>query len=497
MSRHRLFKAVLIPVVGAAIILAIALPAQAAPPLNDDIYNATWIAGLPFSETLDTREATRAPDDPYANCWGTGEATVWYTFTPPYDMQIEAHTAGSTYDTLLAVYSGWPGSLYEVACNTYQNLVTFDAYAGQTYYFMVADLNTGGPYPPPYPPYPPSGGFGGTMVLTVDEVQPPPNDKFVDATAISALPFTDFQDTTLASIEPGEPTPSCSYGGLSGSIWYAFTPSQGGSITASLPNYWFSTVMAVYTGNSLNNLAEVGCSNWGSPLTFSPAMGTTYYFQVGGMYGDSGQVQFHLELTPPPVAGIYFYPYDPSIYDNVQFYDNSYDPVGVGIERQEWDFGDGTFATGCCPTHRFGDDGDYTVQLMVWTYDGRQASTEQPVHVETHDVAVTRFKVPNAASAGQTRQIVVGVNNKQYDEFVYVELYRSGPGGYFEFIGTLTQYVPVRSSNRTTDFKFTYTFTPEDAAIGKVNFRAVAYIQGYRDAIQTDNESISAPTKVN
>jgi hypothetical protein len=133
---------------------------------------------------------------------------------------------------------------------------------------------------------------------------------------------------------------------------------------------------------------------------------------------------------------------------------------------------------------------------MVWTYDGRQASTMVPVYVETHDVAITRFKVPNAASAGQTRQIVVGVNNKQYDEFVYVELYKSGPGGYFEFIGSLNLFVPTRPSNRTTDFKFSYTFTPEDAAIGKVTFRAVANIQGHRDALQADNEAISAPTKV-
>jgi len=56
--------------------------------------------------------------------------------------------------------------------------------------------------------------------------------------------------------------------------------------------------------------------------------------------------------------------------------------------------------------------------------------------------------------------------------------------------------VPVRPSNRTTDFNFSYTFTSEDAAIGKVTFRAVASIIEARDALSADNEAISSPTKV-
>ncbi len=56
--------------------------------------------------------------------------------------------------------------------------------------------------------------------------------------------------------------------------------------------------------------------------------------------------------------------------------------------------------------------------------------------------------------------------------------------------------VPVRVNNRTTEFVFNYTFTAEDAQIGKVNFKAVATIQNYRDALPGDNEYISLPVKV-
>ena len=56
---------------------------------------------------------------------------------------------------------------------------------------------------------------------------------------------------------------------------------------------------------------------------------------------------------------------------------------------------------------------------------------------------------------------------------------------------------PSAGANRTTSFVFNYTFTADDKALGKVNFQAVATIQGARDAVLADNTFISLPTKVN
>jgi hypothetical protein len=117
--------------------------------------------------------------------------------------------------------------------------------------------------------------------------------------------------------------------------------------------------------------------------------------------------------------------------------------------------------------------------------------------VRTHDVAITSFKVPQAAKAGQTRSITVNLGNKNYDERVRVWLYKSQPPYYWQEVGWLVQAVPVRNGNRGTNFDFSYTFTPEDAAVGKVNFRAYAEVYDVRDALPTDNEAISDPTKVN
>ena len=226
--------------------------------------------------------------------------------------------------------------------------------------------------------------------------------------------------------------------------------------------------------------------------------GTTYYFQVGKLtsWDSEGSVQFRLEATPQPVADFWPSPYDPSTFDDVTFNNYSWDPANVGISSILWDFGDGTTATDpWSPNHRYAKDGDYTVTLTVNTPDGRTASTSRTVQVRTHDVAITKFTAPQSASAGQTRQLVVGINSKRYVEEVVVELHKSVPGGY-QWVGTLKQTVPLRPSNRTTEFTFNYTFTKEDAVIGKVTFKAVAMIMNARDALPADNEAISMPTKV-
>jgi hypothetical protein len=110
-------------------------------------------------------------------------------------------------------------------------------------------------------------------------------------------------------------------------------------------------------------------------------------------------------------------------------------------------------------------------------------------------VAITKFSAPQSASAGQIRQLVAGVNSKSYPETVRVEFYKSVPGGY-TYLGYQDQNVPVRSDNRTTNFQWSYTFTKDDATIGKVTFKVVATILDARDALPADNESIAPPTKV-
>jgi len=339
-------------------------------------------------------------------------------------------------------------------------------------------------------------GVSNTSAHWIRQVSPS-NDDFANAAGISALPFSANVNLPLATIEAGEPASTCSnpFGGVGKTVWYRFTPAQTGSISASAFNAGFSSVVAAYTGTSVASLTEVGCGVFGNRVTFRALANTTYYFQVGGLFGQSGTLEFRLEVTPLPVASFFFFPFDASVFDVVQFVDQSFDPGGVGFAPQAWSFGDGTTGTGGNPTHRYAADGDYTVALTATTLDGRTAVASQTVHVRTHDVAVTKFATPNAASSGQTRRIVVSINSKRYAETVEVQLFRSVPGGFQQF-GSLTQSVPMNPKNGTTDFAFSYTFTADDAQIGKVTFRAVAVVAGVRDALPADNEAIASPTKV-
>ena len=118
-------------------------------PANDDFDNAIVIAKPPFTNSVNTSDATTAADDPVPSCAAEGQGpTVWYAFTASHRKRIEANTFGSDYDTDLVVYTGTRGDLTEIACNddagnTVQSQVVFSAVAGETYYIMVGAFASG------------------------------------------------------------------------------------------------------------------------------------------------------------------------------------------------------------------------------------------------------------------------------------------------------------------------------------------------------------------
>lgn len=151
-----------IPLVMAAlatVILTLAGPAAAAAPDNDDLESATTVTDLPFTDMIDTSEATEAADDP--DCFGAGP-TVWYALTLDSDTFLEVNTNGSDYDTTLSAYLGERGNLEQIACDddsgeSVRSRIRFDAAAGQTYYLMVGAFGS---------------GSGGNLVLTALEADP-------------------------------------------------------------------------------------------------------------------------------------------------------------------------------------------------------------------------------------------------------------------------------------------------------------------------------------
>jgi PKD repeat protein len=323
-------------------------------------------------------------------------------------------------------------------------------------------------------------------------VPPPTNDDFADASPVASLPFTATVDLRAATTEAAEPMPSCV--GLQHTVWYSFTAPTTETLRAIVVDS--GTGVGVYTGTSLTSLSQVSCSYALQPALLRAQANTTYYFQVGAWCCGLRPVTFQLTVAPNPVAGFLYAPTDPSIYDTVQFQDTSSDPAGGTISSQVWNFGDGDTATGCCPTHRYARDGDYTVGLTVTTADGRSASSSQVVPVRTHDVAVVQIALPNSARVGQTIAVNVHLLNTHYPETVRVDLSKSSPDG-FQQVGWLTQHVPVRPpGGKTTRFAFSYTISQADQTGGRVSFRAVATLLDRRDARPGDNELTSPAVKI-
>jgi len=332
--------------------------------------------------------------------------------------------------------------------------------------------------------------------------EPPTNDSFANATAIhippDTLPYLDGVDLTSASVEYGEPSP-CT--GFSRTVWYKLTVETPMLLrSAFYPDPYVGDVAwNVYqqTGDSIYSLSHIACSNWYGAFDFVVYPGNTYYIQGGTMWSmDPAWLHLVLEAGPPPQIGyFYWYPWDPSTYDEVQFEAYAYDPLQL---TYEWSFGDGATAQSQYPQHKYAADGTYLVQLRVTAPDGRYAMEDRFITVETHDVAITKFLVPKSGVVNKTSQITVGVRTKIKPEHVRVELYRVDRyGNWYLAFGSSAQYVPnFKKGSQTVDFVFNYTFSPSDLPLGTVTFAARASIDGYRDANEADNAAMSLPIPV-
>jgi hypothetical protein len=115
---------------------------------NDNIDFAK-IASAPYTDTLDTTQATAAGNDPIFSCvQGQRYNTVWYRLNPASSLDLTIDTVGSDYDTVLGVWTGSPGALNPVACNDdfggLHSRIYLPVTVGTTYYVEVASYNPGG-----------------------------------------------------------------------------------------------------------------------------------------------------------------------------------------------------------------------------------------------------------------------------------------------------------------------------------------------------------------
>jgi uncharacterized delta-60 repeat protein len=252
---------------------------------NDVFTNATVISGgsgTIFGYNLfATKEFKLNPNPPplvvtEPNIGGNvGGASIWYSWTAPSAGVVTFDTAGSSFDTLLGIYSGTNVfQLFTVAQNDdfmekRSSLVSFIASAGTTYRIGVDGYNRTG--------FPTNAAMG-FVALNWNLQSFPVNDNFANATAVDSSPLsgTISGNNLGATTEPGEP----SHAGFPAlqSLWYKWTAPQDGEVQMDTLGSSFDTVLGVYTGNSVSTLNQVAANDDMTPTFPQPGLGQVAQF---------------------------------------------------------------------------------------------------------------------------------------------------------------------------------------------------------------------------
>jgi hypothetical protein len=161
MARLRTMAATAVAVAASTVV---ASPASAQPPPNDSIGGATVISALPFTDEVDTTEATTdtvelAAAQPCVDFGAPAiEKAVWYTGTSQTGGQVIVDVTASDYSAGIAVYAGPPSAATFLTCAP--GVVRGAVTPGQTVYLMVFGDEIGSP--------------GGVLRISVEAAPPPP-----------------------------------------------------------------------------------------------------------------------------------------------------------------------------------------------------------------------------------------------------------------------------------------------------------------------------------
>lgn len=127
----------------------------------------------------------------------------------------------------------------------------------------------------------------------------PTNDDLANRTVVGAIPYTDSQDTTEATPEPGDP--NCD--GAGPTVWYEYTPEEDVRLEANTfgSDYDTTLVVAVDDGGGLDIVAcNDDSGSLQSRVRFDAQEGVRYYFMVGAYDGGpGGELTFNLLEAPP------------------------------------------------------------------------------------------------------------------------------------------------------------------------------------------------------
>jgi subtilisin family serine protease len=275
------------------------------PPANDLFANRLALSGAYLTtpgSNLDAAKESLEPD----HGGNQGGKSVWWQWTAPTSGLVSITTVGSTFDTLLGVYTGSAvNGLTAVASNDdsfgLSSAVVIMAVAGTSYAIAVDGYSAA----------------SGSIQLNIfpGDAFAPINDRFAERIGIPVSTTTISGGNSHATSESGEPHHGGNEGGKS--VWWKWTARANGTANISTLGSSFDTLLAVYTGSVVDSLTLIAgnddtTDNLQSAVTFPVVAGTTYQiavdgYRVRGAETDEGTIQLHIHgPTPPPPANDLF-----------------------------------------------------------------------------------------------------------------------------------------------------------------------------------------------
>ncbi|MBI5667735.1 MAG: PPC domain-containing protein [Chloroflexi bacterium] len=315
-------KAIRWLIVGLLVTVCLVSPAQAVPgssiaralPVYDTFTTAGVVGYLPHVSVVDMAYASVSVSDPAINADGTIRTyqsytnSVWFRYTAPVNASLTLDTTGTTRGILLAVYTGSPGNLHQVAWARgwpqTPAIAQFPVVAGTTYSIMVVH-NSEQPAGSP------------TFLLLNLRLD---NDRFAEVASASYAPPVIFgpdvpaiklQDISGARVETTDPPMPCIQSGsknYANTVWYKYrTFGTIYEVAAETFGSGYDTVLAIYAPDAAGALQLVSCNDdtagLQSHIAFTTEPDTDYYFMVA-KYGSTPvsvpkQLKFTLRMDVP------------------------------------------------------------------------------------------------------------------------------------------------------------------------------------------------------
>ena len=128
-------------------------------------------------------------------------------------------------------------------------------------------------------------------------------DNFANRANDSAGSFSGRGNNLSATLEPGEPNHAGKIGGKS--VWYSWTAPGNGVVSFDTAGSAIDTLLAVYTGSSVNALTPLTANDdFGrfltSKVTFNASSGIRYNIAIDGLGGASGNIVLSWNFAPTP-----------------------------------------------------------------------------------------------------------------------------------------------------------------------------------------------------